>query len=143
MYRIGYFIPLPMIDQAALAVKMRLQGSGTLGGVLNFVSLFSGGNLSTSCIFSLGIMPYISASIIMQLLSSGVVPALEKLKKEGRAGRRRSRLDAGVDGAHLHHPGHLHLPQLRRRRRGRRRGNDDSRAVSSGAFTAFYSASGR
>ncbi len=89
VYRIGYFIPLPMIDQAALAEKMRLQGSGTLGGVLNFVSLFSGGNLSNSCIFSLGIMPYISASIIMQLLSSGVVPALEKLKKEGASGQKK------------------------------------------------------
>jgi preprotein translocase subunit SecY len=89
IYRIGYFIPLPMIDQELLAEKMAAQGGGTLGRVLQFVSLFSGGNLSGSCIFSLGIMPYISASIIMQLLSSGVVPALEKLKKEGASGQKK------------------------------------------------------
>jgi preprotein translocase subunit SecY len=89
IYRIGYFIPLPMIDQEALAEKMAAQGGGTIGRVFQFVSLFSGGNLSGSCIFSLGIMPYISASIIMQLLSSGVIPALEKLKKEGASGQKK------------------------------------------------------
>jgi preprotein translocase subunit SecY len=89
VYRIGYFIPLPMIDQVALAEKMAQTGGGALGRMLGFVSLFSGGNLSASCIFSLGIMPYISASIIMQLLSSGVLPALEKLKKEGASGQKK------------------------------------------------------
>jgi len=89
VYRIGYFIPLPMIDQAILAENMANQGGGALGQVLGFVSLFSGGNLSNSCIFALGIMPYISASIIMQLLSSGVIPALEKLKKEGASGQKK------------------------------------------------------
>lgn len=89
VYRIGYFIPLPMIDQEQLAKNMALTGGGALGQVLNFVSLFSGGNLSNSCIFSLGIMPYISASIIMQLLSSGILPALERLKKEGAAGQKK------------------------------------------------------
>ena len=89
IYRIGYFIPLPMIDQAKLQENLAKQGSDALGQVLSFVSLFSGGNLSNSCIFSLGIMPYISASIIMQLLSSGVLPALEKLKKEGAAGQKK------------------------------------------------------
>jgi preprotein translocase subunit SecY len=89
VYRIGYFIPLPMIDQAVLAENMRKAGGGGLGQVLSFVSLFSGGNLSNSCIFSLGIMPYISASIIMQLLSSGIIPALERLKKEGAAGQKK------------------------------------------------------
>ena len=89
VYRIGYFIPLPMVNQAVLAENMRRAGGGPLGQILNTVSLFSGGNLSQSCIFSLGIMPYISASIIMQLLSSGIVPSLERLKKEGAAGQKK------------------------------------------------------
>jgi preprotein translocase subunit SecY len=89
VYRIGYFIPLPMIDQVQLAENLRKQGGGALGQMLGFVSLFSGGNLSSSCIFSLGIMPYISASIIMQLLSSGIIPSLERLKKEGAAGQKK------------------------------------------------------
>ncbi len=88
-YRIGYYVPLPMIDQALLAEKMANAGGGALGKMLGFVSLFSGGNLSQSCIFSLGIMPYISASIIMQLLSSGVLPSLERLRKEGESGRKK------------------------------------------------------
>ncbi len=89
IYRIGYFIPLPMIDQVQLAENLARAGGGGLGQVLGFVSLFSGGNLSSSCIFSLGIMPYISASIILQLLSSGVIPSLEKLKKEGASGQKK------------------------------------------------------
>jgi preprotein translocase subunit SecY len=89
VYRIGYYVPLPMIDQQKMAEKMSQAQSGALGQVLGFVSLFSGGNLSSACIFSLGIMPYISASIIIQLLSSGVVPSLEKLRKEGEAGRKK------------------------------------------------------
>src|SRR5580704_16527603 len=89
VYRIGYYVPLPMIDQVKLAEKMAAAQTGALGQVLGFVSLFSGGNLSSACIFSLGIMPYISASIIIQLLSSGVVPSLEKLRKEGEAGRKK------------------------------------------------------
>ncbi len=89
VYRIGYYVPLPMIDQVKMAEKMQQAQSGALGQVLGFVSLFSGGNLSTACIFSLGIMPYISASIIIQLLASGVVPSLEKLRKEGESGRKK------------------------------------------------------
>ncbi|HET6574930.1 MAG TPA: preprotein translocase subunit SecY [Fimbriiglobus sp.] len=89
VYRIGYYVPLPMIDQAALAEKMSRAASGSLGRMLGFVSLFSGGNLSQGTIFALGIMPYISASIIMQLLSSGVVPSLERLRKEGESGRKK------------------------------------------------------
>ena len=88
VYRIGFYVPLPMIDQVKMAEKMSAQ-TGALGQALGFVSLFSGGNLSTACIFSLGIMPYISASIIIQLLSSGVVPSLERLRKEGEAGRKK------------------------------------------------------
>ena len=89
VYRIGFFIPLPMIDQVKLAEKMANAQSGPLGQVLNFVSMFSGGNLSQACIFSMGIMPYISASIIIQLLASGVLPSLERLRKEGESGRKK------------------------------------------------------
>jgi preprotein translocase subunit SecY len=89
IYRIGYFIPLPMIEQEKLAEQMANQAGGTLGRMLGFVSMFSGGNLSSACIFALGIMPYISASIIMQLLSSGVIPSLERLRKEGESGRKK------------------------------------------------------
>jgi len=88
-YRIGYYVPLPMIDQVKLAEQMANQAGGTLGRMLGFVSMFSGGNLSSACIFALGIMPYISASIIMQLLSSGVIPSLERLRKEGESGRKK------------------------------------------------------
>ena len=88
-YRIGYYVPLPMVDQAKMAEKMADASGGTLGKVFGFVSMFSGGNLSNACIFALGIMPYISASIIMQLLSSGVLPSLEKLRKEGESGRKK------------------------------------------------------
>src|SRR5437667_121994 len=87
IYRIGYFVPLPPVNQELLAERMSGQG-GSLGQVLGLVSLFSGGNLSQACIFALGIMPYISASIIFQLLAS-VYPPLEKLQKEGEAGRKK------------------------------------------------------
>ena len=89
VYRIGYYVPLPMIDQAKMAEQMANMAGGALGKVFGFVSLFSGGNLSSGCIFALGIMPYISASIIMQLLSSGVLPSLERLRKEGESGRKK------------------------------------------------------
>jgi preprotein translocase subunit SecY len=88
-YRIGYYVPLPMIDQAKMAQKMADGAGGTLGKVFGFVSMFSGGNLSQACIFAVGIMPYISASIIIQLLSSGVLPSLERLRKEGESGRKK------------------------------------------------------
>src|SRR5947209_20593486 len=83
IYRIGYYVPLPVIDQEEMAKRMAETSQGALGQLLGFVSLFSGGNLSNACIFALGIMPYISASIILQLLSSsGLSPYLEKLRKE-------------------------------------------------------------
>src|SRR5947207_15263460 len=88
IYRIGYFVPLPCVDQAKLAEAMAQLQTGALGQVLGLVSLFSGGNLSQACIFGFGIMPYISASIIFQLLAS-VYPPLEKLQKEGEAGRKK------------------------------------------------------
>ena len=88
IYRIGYFIPLPVVDQAKMQEQMLQMQGGALGQVLGLVSLFSGGNLSQACIFGLGIMPYISSSIIFQLLAS-VYPPLEKLQKEGEAGRKK------------------------------------------------------
>src|SRR5207302_4273540 len=87
IYRVGFSVPLPFIDQERMANLMRGASRGALGQLLGFVSLFSGGTLSQSCIFSLGIMPYISASIIFQLLAS-VYPPLEKLQKEGESGRK-------------------------------------------------------
>ena len=88
IYRIGFHIPLPVIDQEEMAKKMAGAASGPLGQILGFVSMFSGGSLSQSCIFGLGVMPYISASIIFQLLAS-VYPPLEKLQKEGESGRKK------------------------------------------------------
>src|SRR5262245_35377772 len=83
VYRIGYAVPLPMVDQGKLAKKMAEQSGGTYGQLLGLVSTFSGGNLSNACIFAMGIMPYISASIILQLLAaSGLSPYLERLRKE-------------------------------------------------------------
>jgi len=84
VYRIGAHIPVPGIDPVALADLFKSQKSGILG-VFN---LFSGGALSRFTIFALGIMPYISASIIMQLLTVAS-PQLEALKKEGEGGRRK------------------------------------------------------
>jgi preprotein translocase subunit SecY len=83
IYRIGFYIPLPVVDQEVMAEKMSQSSQGALGQLLGFVSLFSGGNLSNATIFALGIMPYISASIILQLLAaSGLSPYLERLRKE-------------------------------------------------------------
>ena len=84
VYRIGAHIPVPGIDPAQLQQLFQ----GQQGGILNLFNMFSGGALSRFTVFALGIMPYISASIIMQLLSY-VLPAMEQLKKEGEAGRRK------------------------------------------------------
>ncbi len=86
IYRIGFAIPLPFVDQSKMTAS--LGAGGALGNVLNFVSMFSGGNLSHATVFGLGIMPYISASIIFQLLAA-VYPPLEKLQKEGESGRKK------------------------------------------------------
>src|SRR5947208_6152393 len=88
IYRVGFSVPLPFIDQERMANLMRGASRGALGQLLGFVSMFSGGSLSQSTIFGLGIMPYISASIIFQLLAS-VYPPLEKLQKEGESGRKK------------------------------------------------------
>ncbi|NML28898.1 preprotein translocase subunit SecY [Zoogloea sp. G-4-1-14] len=84
VYRIGAHIPVPGIDPVALAELF----SSQKGGILGVFNLFSGGALSRFTLFALGIMPYISASIIMQLLTVAS-PQLEALKKEGEAGRRK------------------------------------------------------
>ncbi|OWU84019.1 preprotein translocase subunit SecY [Oceanicola sp. 22II-s10i] len=84
VYRLGTFIPVPGIDGAALREFMEGAASG-LGGIL---TMFTGGALGRMGIFALGIMPYISASIIVQLLAS-MVPSMEQLKKEGEQGRKK------------------------------------------------------
>src|SRR5207249_2089662 len=88
IYRIGFYVPLPIINQDEMMKTMSGAQQGALGQILGFVSLFSGGTFTQSCIFGLGIMPYISASIIFQLLAS-VYPPLEKLQKEGESGRKK------------------------------------------------------
>ncbi len=84
VYRIGTFIPVPGIDPIALQELFKSQQ----GGILGMFNMFSGGALSRFSVFALGIMPYISASIIMQLMTV-VSPQMEALKKEGEAGRRK------------------------------------------------------
>jgi preprotein translocase subunit SecY len=92
VYRIGFHIPIPGVDQDAFAAMMQKQAQGgaesAASRVAQYVSLFSGGSLSQSTIFGLGVMPYISSSIIFQLLAT-VVPSLEKLQKEGQTGQRK------------------------------------------------------
>ncbi|UJS25862.1 preprotein translocase subunit SecY [Thiothrix winogradskyi] len=84
VYRIGTYIPVPGVNPAAMA-QFFDQNNGTILGVFN---MFSGGALERLSVFALGIMPYISASIIMQLMAT-VVPTLEQIKKEGESGRRK------------------------------------------------------
>ena len=84
VYRIGAHIPVPGINPDRLAALFE-QNQGT---ILSMFNMFSGGALERMSIFALGIMPYISASIIMQLMTA-VNPTLEQLKKEGEAGRRK------------------------------------------------------
>ncbi|MEK9812098.1 MAG: preprotein translocase subunit SecY [Bordetella sp.] len=84
VYRLGAHIPVPGIDPNELAALFKSQA----GGILGMFNMFSGGALSRFTVFALGIMPYISASIIMQLMTV-VSPTLESLKKEGEAGRRK------------------------------------------------------
>jgi preprotein translocase subunit SecY len=84
VYRIGAHIPVPGINPQQLEELFNQQS----GGILSLFNMFSGGALSRFAVFALGIMPYISASIIMQLMTY-VVPTLEALKKEGEAGRRK------------------------------------------------------
>ena len=87
IYRIGWQIPLPIIDQEQVAQFAQNMGS-SLAGFFQKVSVFSGSQLTNVTIFGLGIMPYISASIILQLMGTVYKP-LEELKKEGEAGRKK------------------------------------------------------
>ena len=80
VYRVGAHIPVPGIDPGQLKELFK----GQQGGILNLFNMFSGGALSRFTVFALGIMPYISASIIMQLLTY-VVPTFEQMKKEGES----------------------------------------------------------
>jgi preprotein translocase subunit SecY len=85
LYRVGAHIPVPGVDLKAVdSVQQNFGG----GGILNLLNTFSGGGLSRIALFALGIMPYITASIILQLLTV-VVPSLEKLQKEGEVGQAR------------------------------------------------------
>jgi len=88
IYRIGWQIPLPIVDAEKMTAFFTQQGSGGLGQLVQQVAVFSASNLSQATIFGLGIMPYISASIIFQLLGS-VYPPLERLQKEGESGRKK------------------------------------------------------
>jgi len=81
VYRVGAHIPVPGIDPKALAVMFEQQS----GSILDMFNMFSGGALMRLSLFALGIMPYISASIIMQLMTV-VIPAMEQLKKRGGVG---------------------------------------------------------
>src|SRR3954470_11065203 len=77
IYRIGYHVPIPGLNQSVMVANQNTgEGSSPFDRLANYVSLFSGGNLSQSTVFSLGIMPYISASIIFQLLTT-VMPSFE------------------------------------------------------------------
>ena len=84
VYRIGTYIPVPGVNPAALATLFDQQA----GTILDMFNMFSGGALERASLFALGVMPYISASIIVQLMTS-VVPKLEQLRKEGESGRRK------------------------------------------------------
>ena len=83
VYRLGTYIPLPGIDPSAWEQIFRTQA----GGILGMFNMFSGGGIHRMAIFALNIMPYISASIIIQLMTT-VSPTLEQLKKEGEQGRK-------------------------------------------------------
>ncbi|MDP8213531.1 MAG: preprotein translocase subunit SecY, partial [Candidatus Zapsychrus exili] len=84
-YRIGCYIPTPGVNGAVLAEFFQQMNNSATGSIFGVMNMFSGGALKKLTVFALGIMPYISSSIIMQLLTA-VIPALEKLSKEGQAG---------------------------------------------------------
>lgn len=90
IYRLGFWVPIVGVDQAVLeqAASKAVQDGTALGRIVNYASIFSGGDLAQSTIFGLGIMPYITASIIFQLLQT-VWPRLQELKKEGASGQQK------------------------------------------------------
>ena len=85
VYRLGTYIPVPGVDASVLGEMLQARGGG---GILGMFDMFSGGALGRMTVFALNIMPYISASIIIQLMSAAV-PSLETLKKEGESGRKK------------------------------------------------------
>ena len=88
IYRVGFFIPLPGVDQSALNDWAESAADGAFGSIISYVGIFTGGSLSQSTIFGLGIMPYISAAIIFQLLAT-TSEKLKAIQKEGPAGRQK------------------------------------------------------
>jgi preprotein translocase subunit SecY len=88
LYRLGSYIPIPGIDRDALSKLLSSQNSGGFGDILQTISMLTGGALQQCTLFALGIMPYISASIIFSLLVK-VIPALEAVAKEGESGRQK------------------------------------------------------
>ena len=88
IYRIGFWIPLPAVDQQELQLLFEKQQGTALGDLAQFISIFTGGALGKSTLFGLGILPYISAAIIFQLLAT-VVESLKQMQKEGPAGRQK------------------------------------------------------
>src|SRR3954447_16513929 len=88
IYRLGFYVPLPIVNQDKLKNWQDVQQQSAAGKVFGTVAMFGGTSIGMSTIFGLGIMPYISASIIFQLLGS-VVPTLEAMMKEGESGRKR------------------------------------------------------
>lgn len=89
IYRLGFYVPLPIVNQDQLKNWQEQQSQNAAGKLFGTVAMFGGTSIGMSTIFGLGIMPYISASIIFQLLGS-VVPSLEAMMKEGRAVGRKS-----------------------------------------------------
>ena len=85
VYRLGSVVPIPYVDYKAIEA---LQEQSNQGGVVSFLNLFSGGALSNVAIFALGIMPYITSSIIMQLLAV-VIPKIEEWQQEGQTGQKK------------------------------------------------------
>ncbi len=88
IYRVGFHIPLPAVDQSGLAEWAEKASGGAAGNLITYVGIFTGGTFGQSTIFGLGVMPYISAAIIFQLLAT-VLPSLQQLQKEGPAGRQK------------------------------------------------------
>lgn len=86
--RIGVFIPIPGVDLAAIQQLLETSSGDIMGRITGLLDMFSGGGLSKASIFALGVMPYISSSIIFQLLTA-IVPALQKVAKDGESGRRK------------------------------------------------------
>lgn len=90
VYRLGCMVPIPGVNTAVVSEMMERVSTGALGAVFGMANLFTGGALGRAALFSLGVMPYISASIIIQLLTTSV-PYLEALSKEGEGGRKKIR----------------------------------------------------